>query len=263
MPARRLLTIPISHYCDKARWGLERAGLVYREEPHLQMLHWGPVRRAGGGYRVPVLVTREDVFTESHDILRYADSKLPAAWRLYPPRGYDEVVSLERRLDREYGVETRRLFYGQLTTIPRELVLAVNNQTAPRWERSAVALAFSVAGRLLLRSLDVRPETLIRAADRVMRTLDAMAARLSDGRPFLCGDRLTSADVAFGALSAPLIAPPEYGVRLPPRAEFPSSIQRFLKTYDGHPAAEHARRLYATERRRSVPLESGWASARL
>jgi len=23
---RRLLTIPISHYCEKARWALERAG---------------------------------------------------------------------------------------------------------------------------------------------------------------------------------------------------------------------------------------------
>jgi glutathione S-transferase len=27
----RLLTIPISHYCEKARWGLERLGLAYHE----------------------------------------------------------------------------------------------------------------------------------------------------------------------------------------------------------------------------------------
>ena len=33
---RRLLTIPISHFCEKARWALERAGLAYREERHVQ-----------------------------------------------------------------------------------------------------------------------------------------------------------------------------------------------------------------------------------
>ena len=36
MSERRLLTIPISHYCEKARWALERAGLAYREERHVR-----------------------------------------------------------------------------------------------------------------------------------------------------------------------------------------------------------------------------------
>ena len=31
--APRLITIPISHYCEKARWALERAEIPYREEP--------------------------------------------------------------------------------------------------------------------------------------------------------------------------------------------------------------------------------------
>ena len=30
-----LITIPISHFCEKARWALERAGLPYREERHV------------------------------------------------------------------------------------------------------------------------------------------------------------------------------------------------------------------------------------
>ncbi len=34
--SRRLLTIPISHYCEKARWALDRAGLDYVEERHVQ-----------------------------------------------------------------------------------------------------------------------------------------------------------------------------------------------------------------------------------
>ena len=39
-PARpRLLTIPISHFCEKARWALERAGVDYEEQAHLQLVH--------------------------------------------------------------------------------------------------------------------------------------------------------------------------------------------------------------------------------
>ena len=44
----RLVTIPISHYCEKARWALERAGIGYREEPHVQGIHQLAARRAGG-----------------------------------------------------------------------------------------------------------------------------------------------------------------------------------------------------------------------
>ena len=43
-----LITIPISHYCEKARWALDRAGVDYEEHPHLQLIHRIAVRRAGG-----------------------------------------------------------------------------------------------------------------------------------------------------------------------------------------------------------------------
>ena len=34
----RLITIPISHYCEKARWALEWSQIPYVEEKHLQVL---------------------------------------------------------------------------------------------------------------------------------------------------------------------------------------------------------------------------------
>src|ERR1700728_3679182 len=57
MDTLRLITIPISHYCEKARWALDRVGLPYREERHVQGIHQLAARRAGGGVTVPVLVT--------------------------------------------------------------------------------------------------------------------------------------------------------------------------------------------------------------
>ena len=91
---RRLVTIPISHFCEKARWALERAGLEYREERHVQGIHRIASRRAGGSGTVPVLVADEGVFGESEEILRYADARLEESERLFPADGElrDEVV---------------------------------------------------------------------------------------------------------------------------------------------------------------------------
>ena len=44
----RLVTIPISHYCEKARWALERAGIRYREERQAGRDKIGAIVATGG-----------------------------------------------------------------------------------------------------------------------------------------------------------------------------------------------------------------------
>src|ERR1700742_2690009 len=91
---RVLITIPISHYCEKARWALDRAGVDYRENAHLQIFHWVAVRRAGGGKTAPVLVCGDRVFAESAEILDEADALVPAERRLFAT---DPAVAAEAR----------------------------------------------------------------------------------------------------------------------------------------------------------------------
>jgi glutathione S-transferase len=45
----RLVTIPISHFFEKARWALDRAGVQYVEQPHLRLVHVLAARFSGGG----------------------------------------------------------------------------------------------------------------------------------------------------------------------------------------------------------------------
>src|SRR6476660_3987756 len=66
VPDPILVTIPISHFCEKARWALDRAGVAYEERPHVQVIHRFAARRAGGGSTVPVFVRSNGaVLTES------------------------------------------------------------------------------------------------------------------------------------------------------------------------------------------------------
>jgi glutathione S-transferase len=104
-PPLRLITIPISHYCEKARWALDRAELPYREERHIQGIHRVAARRAGGGATVPVLVTPQGAIGESHEILVWADARMAPERRLFPtePGQRAQVDAICRRLDDGLG----------------------------------------------------------------------------------------------------------------------------------------------------------------
>src|SRR3954463_13864660 len=71
-----LVTTPTSHYCEKARWALDRAGVSYDERRHLPALHRVAVRRVAGARTVAVLVCPEgEVVGESSEIVAWADER--------------------------------------------------------------------------------------------------------------------------------------------------------------------------------------------
>ena len=256
---RRLVTIPISHYCEKARWALDRAGLDYREERHVQGVHRFVSRRAGGSGTVPVLVAPEGVFSESEDILCYADSGLAECERLLPADRAirDEVLALCRRLDTRLGPDGRRLIYALMLPHKEEL-MRFNNQGVPPWEARALGALWPPARGWARRELAIRPTTVSDDGPRVRAEFDLVAKLLSDGRPFLCGERFSAADLTFAALAAAVTVPPEYGVRLPQPDELPEPVAGELRAFREHPAGRYALELYRTKRpTRAVSLEPG------
>src|SRR3954447_25960129 len=152
----RLLTIPISHYCEKARWALERAEIPYREERHVQAVHMLYARRAGGGLTVPVLVTPERVLRESEEILHWVDERTPPQLRLFPddPAQLAEVQRVCRRLDMELGPKGRRLIYVHML-LDKPLLLDFNNTGLPRWEHRLLRHGFAAVIPLVKRRLAI------------------------------------------------------------------------------------------------------------
>jgi glutathione S-transferase len=245
-----LITIPISHYCEKARWALDRTGVRYREQAHLQLVHWLAARRAGGGTTVPVLVCGDRVLADSADIVDAADANAPPGRRLYPhdPGAAAEVRSLQRDFDTNLGPHGRRWMYNEMRG-RRDLAIAYACTGIPAWERRVLALAYPAIVRVIDRVLDINGATAAQSEAQVRMVFDAVAERLSDERPYLCGDRFTAADLTFAALAASVLMPPEYGVPLPQPEELPVAMAAVVRELRGHPAGAYALAMFRNERR--------------
>lgn len=253
MTPLRLVTIPISHYCEKARWALERAGIAYREERHIQGVHMLMAKRAGGGLTAPVLVTPEGAIGESEDILRWVDERTPPEQRLFPQAGprRDQVLAICRRLDAELGPKGRRHIYVHLLP-QRELLFAYNNAGVPRWEDRFMRHGLWLVGTLVKRRLAITPGIEVADERDIFRELDWVAELLSDGRPYLSGERFGAADLTFAALSAAVVAPPDYGIPLPAPAEMAPATRDFIERARAHPAGAFALSLVERHRRERV-----------
>ncbi len=247
----RLVTIPISHYCEKARWALQRADLAYREEPHVQGLHRLYARRAGGGKTVPVLVTPEGPIGESEQILEWVDRRTEESQRLFGEgQERERAIALSRRLDERLGPHGRRLIYVRMFDQP-EVMLRFNDQGVPRWEDRLLRLTLPLAERFIARVLEIRPGVEREDEAMVFAEFDRVAEQLADGRPYLLGERFSAADLTFAALAAPIVLPPVYGVELPPLELLDAPTTQLVERGRAHPAGAFALRLY--DERKAAP----------
>jgi len=243
----RLITMPHSHYVEKARWALDRTGLPYREEPHIPLLHRRATGRHGGG-SVPVLVHGSLCLTDSTSILQHADGACGGGV-LYPrdPAGRQAVDALVRRFDDELGPHARRWAYAQFLG-RSELLRPMVSRGVPRLERWLLPLVMPVFMRLVQRAFRITPASATRSLDRVQTLFDEVGALLADGRRFLTGSQFTAADLTFAALASPVLLPPGTRAPYPAPDAVPAAMRTEVLRLRDTPAGRFALRMFAEER---------------
>lgn len=250
----RLYTFTLSHFCEKARWALDRAGADYREIILLPGFHRRRLRALGGGGQVPVLTCGARVVDGSGAIIDFADS-LGGVPPLSPggvppltpsdPTLRAEALEWEAYLDRELGTTLRRALYFHLLDHPRVLVPAWSSG-GPFWAPVVYRLAWPRAVRVLKRALDIDATTARRDEQRMLAAFERVNQHLAT-REFLVGHAFSRADLTLAALSAPLLRPSQHPWRSPEALEQLPVVgelaRRLRDTRAGkHVAASYARR---------------------
>ncbi|MFT3692258.1 MAG: glutathione S-transferase [Kofleriaceae bacterium] len=235
----KLVTITFSHYCEKARWALDRCNIAFEEDGNLPMFAYTATVR----YRarsVPVLVDGNDVLRDSTDIIDWADQRAPGTLRTC-----GEADDLEDYFDTQLGPHTRRWGYAQLVDNPAIVPYIVRD--AKPWQAAVMRRARPVAMAFIKRGIKISPEGVARSLQKIETVFARVNDLLKDGRKYLVPDKFSTADLTFAALAAPVILPDQPAVPMPPLEMFGAGVAQ-IERWREMPAGQHVLRMYQTER---------------
>ncbi|MCC3435794.1 MAG: glutathione S-transferase [Oscillatoriales cyanobacterium] len=245
----RLITIPISHYCEKVRWTLDLLKIPYIEERHVPPFHRSATSKNGGS-SVPVLVTKSGNFTDSTDILHYLDTISSSGQYLYPTNVEmrQEVEELEELFDAKLGADTRNWGYFYRSGDRKTMRRAWCNST-PVLERIGFEIAFPLISAKVRQVYNITADSAASSLQGIKEIFEIVDRRLAGGKTYLVGDTISAADITFAALAAPVLLPSEHPVSVAKIEELPIEMAAVIKELQSTAAGVYALRLYRDQRR--------------
>lgn len=251
MDTPTLYVFNISHYCEKARWALESSGIEHRVQHTMAGAHRALAKRLGARRgSLPFLHVGSEVVCGSSAIVDWCESHCrafggqeAAPWQQGDDR---EARAIEKRLDEVSGVHVRRFFYSvALLSVPLE-VRPLFTHGLPLWQRAALTLGWKRVVGIMCKTMDLGPGQALESRAILEKELDWLDGLLADGRPYLCGDHWSRADLAAASLIGPLVEPPEHP--MVGRIRLPSLVADTAAQWARRPIMQHLRGVYARHR---------------
>ncbi|MEM7369068.1 MAG: cytochrome P450 [Bacteroidota bacterium] len=216
--ARRVPTFVcngVSGLGEIARWVLDINQILHVEKRHAPRLYLPIARKLtghDGNENHPVLIQTDSLIYSAESIIQYYDAQIPAERRLIPEDASKrkEVVELLKLCTGHLNTYVWQYIYAELLT-SRKNALKLLKECVPWREKLAYTFRYGSLKRALIKQWDIKGKDSVIFLTEIQKIFTQLETLLSDGRKYLTGDTLTAADIAFAAVTAPLILPEEYG----------------------------------------------------
>ncbi len=238
----RLLTLPYSHYCEKARWALDLSDLDYVEEAHLPLFHAFHNFKAGAKRTVPALITDSQILTDSTDIIRFADQH---GAQLFPKNDPQSTASWEALFDRSLGPAARVWAYSYL--LERDDILLRLTETGLAHERKLIPHLLPRIKKAIQGMYRIYPSFIQKQRQLISDTW-AQTDRVLQKQAYLVGDTFSAADLTLAALGGILVLPENYGFRYPELNTYPEAMQQEILDFRATTTGQHILKVYHSHR---------------
>ena len=228
----RLYVMKISHFCERARWGLDHKAIPYEEHAWAPGLHVPLARRLAKETTVPILVTGDRVVQGSDAILTWA--------------GLDDGnLEIEHRFQTVIGPLIRAYAYSGTLHDPRSGVREVLLHGVPPVQSAVCRAGWPVIRKAMAGAMDVRPERVPELQRQIDSELDWADTLVEDRAPLgraAFGRTAITAASMLAPLARPDVLPLYRQIRLPPEME------RAFDGWEARPALRWVRDMYAQHR---------------
>ena len=240
-----LYIFAISHFCEKARWALDYAGIKYGIEyvapgTHFKLKKKFKLPRTS----VPFIVSEGLAIQGSAQIIDWADQHSTNGKSL-TPEGNEGVTAreVEKRIDDIIGVHLRKAFYSESLIEDPASVKKMLVHNISFLQKLLFSIIFPKVRSSMIKFLDLGVEQGEESLAILEKEIDWLDGLISDGRPFLVGDTFSRADLTAAALlgrsqspskfpySHVMQTPPKIKIRTDEWAKRPS-LQWITKIYD-------------------------------
>ena len=236
MTRARLYILAPSHFCERARWGLDHAQIPYEEVRWAVGLHVPLAKRLAPATSLPILDTGSTVIQGSGTIL---------AWT--------GLAGGDPDLERRIGPLVRRYIYSATLHDRRSGIRELLLDGVPATQKALGTLMWPVTRRLMRAGMNTRPELVPSLERELEAELDWFEAHLGS-RDHLVGVGLGRADIT----AASLLAPRPEACPLYRKPRLPSAVEATVRRWSERPSMRWVVQIYAKYRNRhAVHREPG------
>lgn len=243
--SRKLLTFAPMIDSELARLVLNHYKEPYCEADHL--FGWvSLLTLLYGGYgQVPLLHGLGLHLSGPHAIAEHFDPTRPTDQRLLP-----REQPLRTSIDADWAYYNGGLAADVASVcyfymLPeRSVMTALFARSLPAGEARIVPLVYPALRWLFSIVLRLDPARIGDALLRIRIAFDATDRRIADGRRFLAGERLTLADLALAAATAPILLPDHCTAPVPSFDQMPAELQAIVHELRAHPTATLVSQIY-------------------
>lgn len=242
---------------ETVRLLLAHYGIAYREQDHLITIASLLAKIRSGATVLPLVQGPGTSVASPRALTDWGDARVDERHRLVPADLAEQVAQDWQTFNGGMGGAVAIYAYYHL--LPhRSVLLPMFARPVPMLEGWLLHLTYPLMRMLFTAKLKLTPQGAAKAADDMIALFDQTDRRIADGRPYLCGDRLTLGDFALAGTTAPLLMPPGNHSGMPPAGTLPEPVRTRCLELRQHPTAAFVDRLYTAgfARGRATPGRS-------
>lgn len=242
----------VSGHGEIARWVLDLNQILYVEKVHPPIISEQKIKALIGNSNEegsPVFIQTDRLIYTAESIIRDFDATLPEEKRLFSVdlEQQDKVYDLYKLFTTTLDMAVQRYRYSELFRSKKN-ALTLLKKNVSFSDRFKYGLGYGGYKNKISKELKIRNQDSVVFLVEIKKIFNQVNEMLSDGRRYLVGDRFSAADLAFTAISSPVILPVEYGGAQTKFNEISEELRQEILDLRATPAGQYVLRMYQEER---------------